>query len=384
MRIGLLGFEFAADNLGCEALTFSLLTLLRPSLGASDITFRSFEMSGDLGHVGQLFPEWRFESAPADLRRHPLAVIRSFNECDLIIDVTYGDSFSDLYIKRATLRDLVLKELAVRSRALYVLAPQTYGPFHNSAFRLLARDVLRHADRVYARDDRSAGYVNELSGVKAPVVQDMAFALPYTTARVSRTADTDLERAGVNVSGLLWRGGFEAENQFCLSVNYREYVRGVVQGLLEDHCEVVLVPHVIGRSQTSHDDDYTTCQALADEFAGAGVSLAPRFATCVDAKSFIAGLDFFTGARMHSTIAAYSTRVPVAPFSYSRKFEGVFEGLNYPYVVSGTTLSTREAVDMTLNLYGRRSELAQEMQSSGEALEGSLGRFAASIGELIK
>lgn len=384
MRIGLLGFEFAADNLGCEALTFSLLTLLRPVLANRNVTFRSFEMSGDLGHVGDLFREWTFESAPADLRRHPLSVIRSFNECDLIIDVTYGDSFSDLYIKRATLRDLVLKEMAVRSRALYVLAPQTYGPFANSAFKLLARDVLRHADRVYARDDRSAAFVEDLSGVKAAVVQDMAFALPFTTARASGSASNDRARVGVNVSGLLWRGGFEADNQFGLRVDYREYVRGVVRGLVASHCEVSLVPHVIGRSQTSHDDDYATCQALANEFAGSSVTLAPRFATCVDAKSFIAGLDFFTGARMHSTIAAYSTQVPVAPFSYSRKFEGVFEGLHYPHVVSGTTLSTQEAVDMTLDLYGRRSELTQEMQGSGAALEGSLRPFAESIGALIR
>lgn len=384
-RVGLLGFEFAADNLGCEALTYSLLTLLRPALEGLPVTFRSFEMSGNLGTVPELFPEWQFESTPADLKHHPLRVRRSLDECDLIIDATYGDSFSDIYIKRVTARDLALKELAVRSHAVYVLAPQTYGPFRSSFFRRIAADVLRRADLRFARDARSAQFVERIAGESAPVVSDLAFALPYErgTYPLKELGDTTTH-VGVNVSGLLWRGGFGADNQFGLTVDYREYVVQVIQTLLDEGCSVHLVPHVIGRSSQSHDDDYETCQTLVGSVRDPRVMLAPRFSTCMDAKSFISGLDFLTGARMHATIAAYSTGVAVAPFSYSRKFEGVFEGLDFPWVVPGTQLKTDEAVAMTLDCYHQREPLARHARESAAGIQRNLREFASSMAQLIQ
>ena len=59
--------------------------------------------------------------------------------------------------------------------------------------------------------------------------------------------------------------------------------------------------------------------------------VAPAFRTPVEAKSYIAGMDFFAGARMHACIAAVSSGVPVYPLAYSRKFNGLFvETLGYP------------------------------------------------------
>ena len=53
----------------------------------------------------------------------------------------------------------------------------------------------------------------------------------------------------------------------------------------------------------------------------------------------------FTGARMHATIASISAGVPVLPFSYSRKFEGLFNTLNYNYMIHGKKDEIDIAVD---------------------------------------
>lgn len=49
-----------------------------------------------------------------------------------------------------------------------------------------------------------------------------------------------------------------------------------------------------------------------------------------------------------STIGAFSSGGPVIPFSYSRKFEGLFGNLNYNYVVNGRVENTESAVRKTL------------------------------------
>jgi polysaccharide pyruvyl transferase WcaK-like protein len=78
------------------------------------------------------------------------------------------------------------------------------------------------------------------------------------------------------------------------------------------------------------------------------VNVAPDFKSPSEAKSFIAAMDFFTGARMHACIAAFSSGVPVVPFAYSRKFNGLFSSLQYEFVADGRFVTTEEATAQVL------------------------------------
>lgn len=50
------------------------------------------------------------------------------------------------------------------------------------------------------------------------------------------------------------------------------------------------------------------------------------------------------GSRMHATIGALTSNTPVIPVAYSRKFTGLFDSVDYPYVVDLQTLDTESAV----------------------------------------
>jgi polysaccharide pyruvyl transferase WcaK-like protein len=56
-------------------------------------------------------------------------------------------------------------------------------------------------------------------------------------------------------------------------------------------------------------------------------------------------MDVFVGARMHATIAAFSSGVPTIPIAYSRKFEGLFGSLGYNHVIDITKLNTEQAFE---------------------------------------
>jgi polysaccharide pyruvyl transferase WcaK-like protein len=83
----------------------------------------------------------------------------------------------------------------------------------------------------------------------------------------------------------------------------------------------------------------------------------------MEAKSYISGMDLFIGARMHATIAAISSGVPVIPFSYSRKFEGLFSSLGYPYVVQGTKWESQKAIDETIGWIDSLNVLKEEIDA---------------------
>ena len=106
-----------------------------------------------------------------------------------------------------------------------------------------------------------------------------------------------------------------------------------------------------------------------------GIVVAPVFASPTDAKSYIAGMDFFIGARMHAAIAAFSSGVPVVPMAYSRKFQGVFGTLGYPHVANCKADSAEEIIDRVMSGYANRASLADEVATAMQAVNARLDAY---------
>jgi polysaccharide pyruvyl transferase WcaK-like protein len=146
-------------------------------------------------------------------------------------------------------------------------------------------------------------------------------------------------------------------------LDYPGLIRQLIRRFQDQGAEVHLVPHVIVREgRLVKEDDYRASKALADEFPD--TVLAPAFEAPSEAKSYIAGLDFFMGARMHACIAAFSAGVPVVPMAYSRKFAGLFGSLGYDRTVDCTS-ETAEAIETKiLAAYETRDLLTREAASA--------------------
>jgi polysaccharide pyruvyl transferase WcaK-like protein len=136
--------------------------------------------------------------------------------------------------------------------------------------------------------------------------------------------------------------------------------------------EVHLVSHVI-EPQRPVEDDMAAARTLAAEFAG--VVLAPAFSRPSEAKSYIAGLDFFTGARMHACIAALSSGVPVVPMAYSRKFNGLFGTLGYPRLADCKADTQDQVVAKVLQAFEARDLVRQEVQAALTTVRARLQRY---------
>ena len=178
--------------------------------------------------------------------------------------------------------------------------------------------------------------------------------MPFDRAKYS--FDTHKINIGINASGLLWT---EAES-FNLKVNYKKYCEEILNRLCEDKkYQVHLIWHAYTKNYEISDNDFISTMELSKKFPN--LIVAPDFSTPMDVKSYISNLDFFTGARMHATIAAFSSGVPVIPFSYSRKFEGLFSSLDYDFLIDGTKCSTDEAVAKTFEYIENRNELKRKV-----------------------
>ena len=268
--------------------------------------------------------------------------VKTLIETDKVFDITGGDSFSDIYgLRRFLIYGFLQKWLVTLFGKELILLPQTYGPCSRSITRRMAKSVLKRASVVYARDTESVEYVRELFGNhsvngKLRFMPDVAFVLDSNEPETVDVGSLDKVRkkgsivVGLNISGLLFNGGYTQENMFGLKTNYRELIDSIVDYLMKDErVLVLLVPHVLAPSRTVEDDPNACRQLyekLIEKYPGR-IFLTKGNYDQNNIKYIIGLCDFFIGSRMHACIAALSQSIPAVGIAYSKKFHGVFESV---------------------------------------------------------
>lgn len=254
--------------------------------------------------------------------------LRAMTHSDAVVDVSGGDSFTDLYGPARFDQITLPKLMALDAGVPLILLPQTFGPFQFKRSRRIARHIMKGCTLAFARDMASLEYLRELLGPdfdekRHRLGVDLAFGLPSQAPKARLLSRT----VGVNVSGLLWNRAGEAIEQFGLACDYRAVLSKLVQKiLLEDGTAVHLVPHVTPSGGS--ESDLVASRALKDQLPAElqhRVSIEEVANTPSKLKGVIEQTEWFTGARMHATIAALSTATPVSNMAYSRKAAGVFD-----------------------------------------------------------
>jgi polysaccharide pyruvyl transferase WcaK-like protein len=294
--------------------------------------------------------------------------IRTVAEAALVGDIRGGDSFSDIYGLKSFVLASIPTITVLWIRGSIVLFPQTYGPYRHRLAKLIARYILRRANPILSRDRESMDTVREVAGPEANMrfCPDVAFALdPMRPSTVSITPPIPTgDRCflvGLNVNGLMYNGGYTRQNMFGLKMDYREFLKLLVDAILDDgSVRVLLVPHTfapIGDVQS----DPEACRLVMETVVGhkrGRVHLVDREYDQHETKSVIGGCDFFIGSRLHSCIAALSQGIPTVGVAYSKKFKGVFESVGAgDWIMDGCDMDAAMAVTGVLSRIRQHSAM---------------------------
>ena len=381
LTIALILHSASNDNMGVGALTVSEVAILRRIAEARDIPITINIIDG----IAERPPYVTGEDVtirPTRPLRKPLDFFRAVRDSDMVIDIGGGDSFADIYGRRRLTQMFLMKYLTHLARKPLVLAPQTFGPFRHRLSAFLARQTIRLSAITTTRDGLSTACLRDM-GFKGKVIEASDVALRLPCDPPPKRPATGPVRIGINVSGLLMSGGYTRNNMFGLKMDYPQLMRDILQRF-EEHpepCEIHLVPHVISWARGALEDDYAASIKLSKEFPS--LIVAPAFTSPSEAKSYIAGMDFFMGARMHACIAAFSSGVPVVPMAYSRKFAGLFGALGYNETVDCTTQSAEEILTRIFDAFDRRSDLAQTRKLAFETGLKKLALYENAVGDLM-
>lgn len=394
VRICLLGAPGDTGNLGVTALLHGTLSGLAPHLPGADITV--FDNGLGVRHQRDAVPGSTFDQRAVGLRvsrryHRPenLANVRvsaklgglanpaahAIASADGVLDISGGDSFSELYSRLQQRIVFEPKKLVLSLACPLILLPQTYGPFSTEATRQTAAAILRRAHGAWARDGDSYATLQSLLGDTFDPARhrqgvDVAFRLPSKEPaqglpdRLAAWLSPDRGAlvAGLNVSGLLYYDS-EVSTRCGLKVSYRSLILALVRRLLEEtDANVLLIPHVLGRGPTSDERAIAEVLASVSSRHHHRVMSAPALSSPGEMKGVIGKVDWFSGARMHATIAALSSGVPTAGLAYSPKMRGVFASCGLGDEVADLRrLDERAALARLENSWRRRTAVRERL-----------------------
>lgn len=378
INIVLFGVSLQSANKGCEALAYSLFSILNDLLRLRDMRAKVSSvvylpkgevLERDLSafdRIDHTFLPNRKKSLAAQL-----AIVKAVWNADLCVDMTEGDSFSDIYGKSRFYWRTFEKVFVLLCGKKLILGPQTYGPYGSSAVRHLASWVLKRACAVCARDEASARLVESLTGRDVCVSTDIAFSLP---ADASRLPVKTWKRIGINVSGLLFGGGYTGNDQFGLTVDYRKYLNRLIIWCLDKGMEVWLIPHVVMDSEISNvENDLAVCRLLQGRFPQCHIPDVLDSPMAI--KGYLSQMDVLIGGRMHAVIGAFSCGVASIPFAYSKKFGDLFGSLGYHYLIDGRSMTTEDALIATCAMIEGSGKLKESVAACQEKIHERTVRF---------
>ena len=339
---------------------------------------------------------WRDDSL---LRAHVCArfgtsasiAARAVAQSKAVLDISGGDSFTDLYGPRRFQAMVLTKRLALDSGVPLLLLPQKLGPFQDPANHRVAVEILRQASAVWVRDAESYRFLqNALGGQFHPdrhkLGVDVAIALPTQRPRdispavaEMLSAPRDFPLVGLNVSGLLCNRAEASRRDFALADEHPAQIESIARALLETDTSIrlILVPHV-HRPLGDPESDLAAANELVARLGSSAdgrVHVASGKLSAMELKWVLARLDWFAGARMHATIGAFSSGVPTLGLGYSDKTRGVFEECGIGSEAADLRqLDARSLAERTVASYSSRARVRADLAKRAADLQARASR----------
>jgi polysaccharide pyruvyl transferase WcaK-like protein len=271
-----------------------------------------------------------------------------------------------------------------------ICMPQAWGPFERSAVRRYTRILLRGSPLVFARDAESMAHLQTLN------------ALPPQALRMGADVALQFDPAGPGRGdSLLAEAGVERDGRPLVGVapNVRVYERTSGEGpdnayvrFLADACrrlldegdaQIILVPHEVG--QAGALDDLGVARHLCST-AGLEGRMKGVWRDCpaADLKALIGRLDYLVASRFHTLVAALSMRTPALAIGWSHKYAELMAEAGTGRYSIGVDGLTGSGVDLLVEGFKRRGELAETLRAGVPAMEESSRRALDMAADLVE
>lgn len=266
---------------------------------------------------------------------------------DLVLEVG-GDTYADNPVFKFHYDQCLMEKKGFKVG----LWGMNLGPYnHKLISRAKQQKAFSRYDLITVRDKFSKRYLADI-GVEENVylMADPAFEMDPEPWEIEPFLPMKSERGiiGINLNPSAVQIGIRGIEEII------NLLQDASRALIDQGFGVLLVPHCFPPACPLHDDDTVILKPAFEQLKkeGLNIGMLPNGINSPQVKYAISQCMLFTGIRVHSTIAAWSSNIPVLSISYSQKslnFNNEIYG-HQEYVLDITTLTSTKLVRTLLGM----------------------------------
>ncbi len=317
---------YGFNNIGDESILRTVIDNLREKLPDVNITVLSQSPAQTAEKYG----------VKAAGRMNPFDILRSLWRCDMLLSGG-GSLLQDATSARSILYYLFILRLAQLLGRRTFIYSQGIGPISGARNRRYTAYVLRRADGIVVRDEKSRDLLLEL-GVPAALIHVTADPVIRVKTPEPELGLGILEEEGCPRRPGRLTVGWAVKSRKSGKPFLREVER-CIRWLREEYgADSVLIPFF-------HDEDVAICEAVAQGLDGQAGCLRKKHLS-EETLSIIGCMDVLVGVRLHSLIYAAVMGVPMIGVSYDPKVDSFLASIrqNTPFTVEDFTLEGFQTV----------------------------------------
>ena len=355
-KIVLSGY-YGFDNIGDEAVLYSIIAALRKEIKEVEITVLSNNPEKTKGLYGvNSVNRW-------DMK----AVAKAIKESDMLISGG-GSLLQDVTSGKTVPYYLAIVKIAQFYKKKVVFYSQGIGPVNKGYSRWFIKKVVNKVDGIFVRDRASKKLLEEI-GIKKPIGEALDPVLGIELPDGKEVAKTD------QVVGIYIRPWQDAVHDKNLKDSL---VPGLIY-LLEKGYKLCFIP-------MHYEQDLEIAKALAKEVKEAtkgnkhldkknleeSIKVVDKMLSIKEVLIYTASFDFIIGMRLHSLIMAAASKVPVMALSYDPKVTEFMNEIEVSHCLDTVTL-TEESVMKELKAVeaskeGQKSHLEEILKVKKERI----------------
>lgn len=330
------------DNRGCEAIVRGTMKILREHFKDPSFLCLSHSLSNKQRYMRQVqsefdpkivhkqihFSEYKFSKErfirwyllkfkPSTEKYHVYRdMLPELDQAQAVLSIG-GDNYSLDYGIPKFYTDL--DDVVQSKKKSLILWGASIGPFDAIPdYKPYIIDHLKKVEAIFARESATIKYL-EKNGIKDNVysVADPAYLLdPVKPKEINKKIEVENNSIGINFSPLMAKYVCNGDIKV-----WEKVAANIVRSILKTTGKTIyLIPHVT----TPGTSDFVFMKNMLYHIDSPDkIVLIEPIYNASETKWIISKLSFFAGARMHSTIASLSSRVPTLSFSYSIKSLGI-------------------------------------------------------------
>jgi len=272
--------------------------------------------------------------------------IRALAEADVFLDqggITFvdGRELFLLYNIASILPGILVTKNVIK-------CSQALGPFKSRFNRFFSKLVLPKINTIITRGKITESHTKELGLTNTKLLPDYAFAMAVTSEK-KKAAEKVLLKYGLkNKENIVIVAPSQVMRRKC-GENNKDYVKilaSTITELSNQGSQVVLLPHSIKMSKSTHNNDIPLCDAIFElcsennSCAYIRELLGPQ-----ELRHIIGTANILITSRFHAMVSGLSGEVPVVIIGWNHKYREVMDMFNLKTkVITTENISTKSIV----------------------------------------